>query len=219
MKVISNTAISLDGRINTVEGKFTLFGSAVDHQKMQHIRRLADAVLVGGQTFRNWPYPSISDQSDQQEPIWNVVVSRSADIPILPEFVNEPMIRKLILLDRQAQRPVFPAGIEVEIYQGSQPQAPISWMLDCLAKRGVRTLLVEAGGELLAQLVAADALDELYVTLCPLLVGGKTTPGLLGGPGFAWPALPRLTLVSSEQVGDELFLHYRVNRAAKTEKS
>lgn len=219
MKVFSNTAISLDGRINTVEGAFTLLGSSVDHQKMQHIRRLADAVLVGGQTFRNWPYPSISDKPDAEGAIWNVVVSRSADIPMRPEFVNEPSTRKLILLDRQANTPTFPAGVEVEIYQGSQPHAPISWMLDCLAKRGVQRLLVEAGGELLSQFVAADALDELYVTLCPLLIGGKTTPGLMGGAGLPWSALPRLTLISSEVVGDELFLHYRVNRAAKTEKS
>ena len=63
MKVISNTAISLDGRINTVEEQFTLLGSAVDHQKMEQIRRMADAVLVGGQTFRKWPYPSLSDQA------------------------------------------------------------------------------------------------------------------------------------------------------------
>ena len=89
MKVISNTAISLDGRINTVEEQFTLLGSAVDHQKMEQIRRMADAVLVGGQTFRKWPYPSLSDQARDDQRIWNVIVSRSADIPMLPQFVEE----------------------------------------------------------------------------------------------------------------------------------
>ena len=219
MKVISNTAISLDGRINTIEGTFTLLGTSVDHQKMQHIRRLADAVLVGGQTFRNWPYPSISDRPDDQGAIWNVVVSRSGDIPLLPDFVNEPRTRKLLLLDRQPRPPSVPAEIEVEVYQGPLPHAPISWMMECLAERGVKNLLVEAGGELLSQFVAADALDELYVTLCPVLIGGKTTPGLVGGLGFSLLQMPRLTLLSSEVVGDEIFLHYRVNREAKTAKS
>jgi 5-amino-6-(5-phosphoribosylamino)uracil reductase len=91
-------------------------------------------------------------------------------------------------------------------------------MMECLAQRGVQTLLVEAGGELLSQFLAADALDELYVTLCPVLIGGKT-PGLVGGTGFSLHALPHLTLMSSEVVGDEIFLHYRVNREAKTAKS
>ena len=96
---------------------------------------------------------------------------------------------------------------------------PVAWMLDCLRRRGVQTLLVEAGGELLVQFLAADALDELYVTLCPLVIGGRTTPGLMGGTGFSQAELRRLTLLSSEVVGSEIFLHYSVNRAMKTEKS
>lgn len=219
MKVISNTAISLDGRINTVEEQFTLLGSVVDHQKMEQIRRMADAVLVGGQTFRNWPYPSLSDQASNDHPIWNVIVSRSADIPLLPQFVGETRARKLLLLHKQTTLPSFPSSIEVEIYDGPLPVPPVAWMLDCLRQRGVQTLLVEAGGELLVQFLAADALDELYVTLCPLVIGGRTTPGLMGGTGFSQAELRRLTLLSSEVVGSEIFLHYSVNRAMKMEKS
>ena len=52
MKVVSNTAVSLDGRINTRERRFTFFGSARDHARMSRLRAEADAVLVGGATFR-----------------------------------------------------------------------------------------------------------------------------------------------------------------------
>jgi hypothetical protein len=57
VKVVSNTAVSLDGRINTRERRFTFFGSARDHARMSRLRAAADAVLVGGATFRNWPHP------------------------------------------------------------------------------------------------------------------------------------------------------------------
>ena len=44
MKVVSNTAVSLDGRINTRERRFTFFGSARDHARMSRLRSDADAV-------------------------------------------------------------------------------------------------------------------------------------------------------------------------------
>ena len=47
MKVVSNTAISLDGRINTRERRFAFFGSERDHARMSRLRAEADAVLVG----------------------------------------------------------------------------------------------------------------------------------------------------------------------------
>jgi riboflavin biosynthesis pyrimidine reductase len=79
VKVVSNTATSLDGRINTRERRFTFFGSARDHARMSRLRSEADAVLVGGATFRNWPHPSLPDDADRgalRAPLWNVVVTR-----------------------------------------------------------------------------------------------------------------------------------------------
>jgi len=48
VKVVSNTAVALDGRINTRERRFTFLGSARDHARMSALRATADAVLVGG---------------------------------------------------------------------------------------------------------------------------------------------------------------------------
>jgi dihydroneopterin aldolase len=100
MRVVSNTAISLDGRINTRERRFTFFGSPRDHARMSLLRSEADAVLVGGATFRNWPHPSLPDDGDRarlQGRPWNVVVTRTLDVPLRPEFLAEPAIRPLFL--------------------------------------------------------------------------------------------------------------------------
>ena len=61
MRIFSNTAISLDGRINTREGVFTTLGSDFDLRRMSELRYQADAVLVGGATFRNWPHPALPE--------------------------------------------------------------------------------------------------------------------------------------------------------------
>lgn len=212
MRVVSNTAISLDGRINTREQRFVQLGSAADHKRMSLLRSQADAVLVGGSTFRNWPHPSLPEGEHltaRPAPLWNVVVSRTLQVPLSAEFLAEPRIRPLFLSRAGAVPPGFAA--EVEVYDGPEGSLPVPFMLAALARRGVQTLLVEAGGDLLFQFLAADALDELYVTLCPLVIGGAA-PSLADGAGFALAELRRLQLRSAEVVGSEIFLHYAVRR-------
>ena len=213
MKVVSNTAISLDGRINTRERRFAFFGSARDHARMSMLRAGADAVLVGGATFRNWPHPALPDAADRSSlrgRPWNVVVTGRLDVPLETDFVDEPAIRPLFLTDATSLHDGFP--LEAEGWQGAPGERmPVAWMLEQIARRGVERLLVEAGGELLFQFLAADALDEMHLTLCPLLVGGAA-PGLVGGAGFDFADLRRMRLLAAEPEGDEIFLHYAAVR-------
>jgi len=208
VKVVSNTAVSLDGRINTRERRFTFFGSARDHARMSRLRAEADAVLVGGATFRNWPHAALPDAPDRpllKARPWNVVVSRSLDVPLAPSFLEEPGIRPLFVTRADAVKPGFAAPVEAWPGEGDPP---VAWILERLAARGVEMLLVEAGGDLLFQFLAADAIDEMHVTLCPIVVGGDA-PTLADGVGFDRDDVRRLTLVSTEIEGDEVFLHYR----------
>lgn len=218
MKVFSNTAVSLDGRINTRGGGFPVLGTARDHARMSRLRSQADAVLVGGATFRNWPHPALPDAADRaslgaRRP-WTVVVSRTLNVPVTPAFLAEPGFRPLFLTRRAA----IPAGFaaEVEGYDGED--LPVPWMLERLRERGVERLLVEAGGDLLFQFLAADAIDEMNVTLCPLVIGGDT-PSLADGIGFALPDVRRLQLLASEVEGDEIFLRYAVRRGASAARN
>lgn len=217
MRVVSNTAVSLDGRINTRERRFTFFGSARDHARMSRLRSEADAVLVGGATFRNWPHPALPDEADRgrlRSRPWNVVVTRTMALPLGPEFLAAPGIRPLFLTRAGS----VPAGFAAEVESWPGPgDLPVPWIVERLAERGVEQLLVEAGGDLLFQFLAADLLDELHVTLCPLVVGGPA-PSLADGPGFDLDRVRRLELLSAEVEGDEVFLRYRPRRGANFER-
>jgi riboflavin biosynthesis pyrimidine reductase len=212
MKVVSNTAISLDGRINTRERRFAFFGSAVDHARMSRLRAGADAVLVGGATFRNWPHASLPDEQDRgrlRGRPWNIVVSRTLGVPLTPEFLGEAAIRPLFLT-RAASLEGKAFAAEAEGWAG-EGDLPVAWMLEQIARRGVERLLVEAGGDLLFQFLAADAIDEMHLTLCPLVVGGPA-PSLADGRGFDFADARRMRLLSAEPEGNEVFLHYEAIR-------
>jgi 5-amino-6-(5-phosphoribosylamino)uracil reductase len=97
------------------------------------------------------------------------------------------------------------AGIEVR-------EVPdLSRVLDVLAQeQGVKRVLAEGGGELNAALFSEELVDELELTLCPIVIGGASAPTLVDGAGFAADELRRATLVSSETMSTgELFLRYR----------
>ena len=62
----------------------------------------------------------------------------------------------------------------------------------------------------LFQLLAAERLDEMYVTHCPWIIGGVGAPSLCDGAGFDAKSMRRLELLDMHASGSELFLHYRV---------
>lgn len=211
MWVISNTAISLDGRIQTGDERPPVLGSRRDLRRMREIRAQVDAVLVGGATFRRWPIPALPDDealAQRVQPYWNIVVTRRAEIVPRPSYLAEQRIRKLVLTTPAHQ--TLDIEAEIEVYPG--PDIDVHWILDTLARRGIRRLLIEAGGDLLAQFAAAGALDELYVTICPLLIGGKNNASLVDGPGFLAHKMPRLKLHTVDRCEDELYLHYFVQK-------
>lgn len=74
----------------------------------------------------------------------------------------------------------------------------------------IQKLLVMGGGELVASLLAENLIDELYLTICPLLIGGQTAPTPVSGRGFTLPNTPQLKLQSTKTKGNEVFLHYTV---------
>lgn len=208
MRVISNTAISLDGKITTPRHEAVTLGSPRDRRLMGEIRNQADAVLVGGNTFRNLPDPLVP-ASKTEKKLWNVIVTRSLHLEFTPAFLNEERIRPLVL----TSRPDIPSDFPVETAVCGGPLTP-AWIISELEGRGVKTLLLEAGGELIYRFLEAGFVDEMYVTLCPKLIGGRDTPSLVGGAGFDAGHIKELSPMEHRVVGDEIFLHYRVKRAA-----
>ncbi|MEG5057278.1 dihydrofolate reductase family protein [Microcoleus sp. A2-C5] len=79
-----------------------------------------------------------------------------------------------------------------------------------LASLGIKRLAILGGGKLVASVVAAGLVDELWLTVCPLILGGVDAPTPVEGKGFLADVAPKLELLAVKQVGQEVFLHYRV---------
>jgi diaminohydroxyphosphoribosylaminopyrimidine deaminase/5-amino-6-(5-phosphoribosylamino)uracil reductase len=87
------------------------------------------------------------------------------------------------------------------------PEVEPAAVLADLHQQGVRSVLVEGGGEVHASFVAAGLYDRVMVDCAPLLIGGRAAPGPLGGAGFRELAgAARLERFEARQRGNDLIL-------------
>ena len=212
MRVFSNTATSLDGRIGTVLHDHVAIGSVEDRRMMSVLRAQADAVLVGGRTFRNWPLPLVPDAAVVPPERWfhprpvTAVLTRAGVLDARSDRWPDPRSSLLVLGGPALDAPAHAARFGAEVETTDAPD--IGWALDRLAARGCKSVLIEAGGDLIFQAIAQDRLTEVFLTLCPWVIGGVGAPSLADGAGFRADTMRRFCLVSFRREQDELFLHY-----------
>lgn len=215
--VYSNTATSIDGKINTVAQDRLALGSHEDKRVMHLLRAQADAILVGGNTFRRWGLPLVEDPRlvpeapPRRRPVINTVLTRRGILDMDRRRFPDPRVELLVLGGPQLDAAAHQRDLGAAVLRRDAPD--VAWALSVLAARGCRRVLVEGGGDLIAQLLEAGLLDEIFLTLCPLVVGGVRAPTAVDGPGFPGAALPRLKLLDLRRVEDELFLRYAVTRS------
>jgi 5-amino-6-(5-phosphoribosylamino)uracil reductase len=220
--VLVNFASSLDGKINPApglrHGVFMMSRHREDFRRMLALRARGDAILIGASNLRA-DNPDLAIPADERaarrargapEPMRVVVTARGAGIsPDMrmfdPARGGPPIVVHGAGMPAETRARLAPVAELVEL--GAESVA-VPDLLAHLAGRGVGTLVCEGGGDLCAQLFAARAVDELYLTLVPRILGGARAPTLVGGAGFAPDAIPDGKLASLEQSGDELFLRY-----------
>ena len=213
MRVIACLATTLDGKIASAHNLRERFGSAADLTHLLTVRNQADAILCGGETFRQ--HMGLRKGNAQNRPPMQVVLTRRFDLP--PEAglfqksgQYDPPVPILIVSPEEAPLEVkqrYPAHVE---WLTAGSGNPVPELLAVLRKKGIQTLSVEGGGHIVNLFLQAGAIDEFYLTLCPLFLGGQQDSALVSGPGFTIAQAPRTEVISSEWQGQELYLHLKV---------
>lgn len=220
-RVALNAAITLDGKIAAADRlKFDL-SSHEDRMRMGVLRDQAGVVIVGAGTLRSEdPPPFVRGQNhtpgtDRPAFTW-VILTRSLDVPVQSKVVSSEEVRTIVVAPSRASNPgkETALGRRAEIWHLGDSEIDLSALLGRLSECGYRRVLVEGGGEVNFSFLSAGLVDELHVTLCPYVLGGKTAPTLAGGAGFGAAVPLELELVKMERVGDELFLQYHCHRRA-----
>jgi riboflavin biosynthesis pyrimidine reductase len=107
-----------------------------------------------------------------------------------------------------------------DLYLHLAPKVNLRAMLLTLQEDyAVRRVVCEGGGTLLRALLEDDLVDELHVTFCPRVFGGRKAPTLTGAAGDFLPHSAFLRLIDFEPINGELFTRWRVDRTQKPSRS
>jgi len=209
-------AMSADGKIADRDRTAARFSSATDLMHLETQVAQADAVLFGAGTLRAYGTclsvrnAELIDQRRQRQqpdqPI-QIVCSRSGQLDPNWRFFRQAVPRWLLTTEATAQTWQGFEGFDRVLSRPST--ATWTEMLTSLSEWGLLRVAVLGGGSLVADLVAEAAIDDLYLTVCPLLLGGRTAPTPVDGPGLPIAAALELSLVSAKPIENEVFLHYR----------
>jgi 2,5-diamino-6-(ribosylamino)-4(3H)-pyrimidinone 5'-phosphate reductase len=85
--------------------------------------------------------------------------------------------------------------------------------MDALGTMGIQRIMVEGGGQLIAGLIRAGLVDEIYTFIGNLIIGGSNAPTLVDGEGFVKEEeFPRLTLIETQRIESGILLHWKVEQ-------
>jgi riboflavin biosynthesis pyrimidine reductase len=191
--VRANMVASLDGAA-ALDGRAGGLSGEADEQVFAMLRAIADVILVGAGTARAERYGPVRPESEGLRWSWLrdgrtpsapvAVVTRALDLDLAsPLLAGAPPHARTIVITTEAapaERRDAAAGT-AEVIVAGEAMVDMKAALDALAGRGHQRVLCEGGPHLLAQLTGEDLLDELCLTLSPLLAGPGADRIVTGG--------------------------------------
>ncbi|MDM9584741.1 MULTISPECIES: RibD family protein [unclassified Nostoc] len=233
-------AMSADGKISDFKRSPARFGSKVDKAHLEKQIAASDAVLFGAGTLDAYGTtltvtdPTLVQLRAQggkpQQPV-HIVITNSANLNPEIHFFKQPVRRWLLTTTAgefswkerlQTLHSTLGIGVQeypsefekILVFETPTLEIDIPAALKYLATLHITRLAILGGGELVASLLELDLIDELWLTVCPLILGGNTAPTPVEGKGFLPDLAPKLQLIEVHTVEQEVFLHYRLQRPA-----
>ncbi|MEV6768697.1 pyrimidine reductase family protein [Nocardia sp. NPDC051030] len=183
-----NFVSSIDGAVS-VDGRSGGLGTPADKLVFRILRDLADVVVVGAGTARTENYGAAHTDSTLRTRLWHhgfggdpdgappriAVVSAGAALDPASKLFTDTGARPIIITTAAApaenKAGLIDAGAEV-IEAGDATVTPAQ-LRDTLEKLHLRRVLCEGGPALFGDLITAQAVDELCLTISPMLVAGS----------------------------------------------
>ena len=219
--VAATFAMTVDGKITTRTFSPVDFTSREDKAHLHRHRSLGDAVLIGHSTLRRdnvrlgLPGTELREQriARGQAPFpMRVIVSNEGRIdPALKIFQSD--ISPILIFSTTQMPQKFQNALskKATLHLSKARNVDLTAMLKQLRRDyKVRFVACEGGAELFRSLLERDLVDQLNLTIAPLLFGGANAPTLTGLKKEFLPASVHCSLKEMRTVGDECFLTYRI---------
>lgn len=209
--VVVNMVSTADGQ-GRIGGDTSDLGDTADAALFATLRERVDCVMAGVRTIGVEQYNAPARTAEVQQrradsgladrPIVTTV-TRSGQLPLTAPLFADPGLR--VVAFTGAEVDLTGVAAQVELVDETEPAAMLRVLRE---KYGVRSLLLEGGPHINTPFFAGELIDELFLTLAPLLTGSEGPFPIIAG---ALPEKQQLHLISALAGNEHLFLRYRVD--------
>ena len=226
--VTAKWAMTLDGRIATRTGHARWVTGPTARREVHRLRDRVDGIMVGvGTVLADDPLlttrlPDEEAGSGSPHHPLRIVLDSAGRTPpdarlLAPDTPGRTVIACTAATPAACRAAWRERGADVLVVPGDGPRIDLQWLLAALGTRGLNTLLVEGGGEVLASCFAAGLVDRALAFVAPKLIGGRAAPGPLGGLGVATlNAAYRLRNTVVRHIDDDILICGEIDRERLT---
>jgi riboflavin biosynthesis pyrimidine reductase/predicted DsbA family dithiol-disulfide isomerase len=196
-----NMVTTIDGKIITGDRGEPVgdLGTKTDHFLMHRLEAKADAILNGATSLR------ATGNDWNPKTTKRIVVTNSGNLPWESQFLTQG--EPYVLTSEAASFQV--PNDKVKVIRAGAKEIDWNLAFKLLKEEGIEVLNVLGGSEINAQLLKAELIDELFLTLAPKIKLGEDIPTYADGVALPREAVQSYQLVSCQPIGNEVFLRYK----------
>ena len=219
--VVINIAMSADGKISTRERRQVKISGAQDFTRVDRLKAGCDAIMVGiGTVLADDPSLTVKSEECRQyrkKQGWDdhplrIVVDSSGKTPPDASILHKGEGKRVVAVSERADATkISLLEKKATIIVAGKDEVDLAVLMDELGSMGVHRLMVEGGGTLIAGLMKAGLVNEIYTYIGNIIIGGKDAPTIADGEGFIKEsAFIRLTLLEADRIDNGILLHWKV---------
>ena len=207
-------AQSLDGKIATKTGESRWITGEAARSFSHVLRAGSDAILVGVNTVLK-DDPLLSTRSRKSRSPVKVILDSRLRTPLTAKIFSKDSPGKVLLaVTKKAQAhqwKKFEGKAEIILVREKNGKTALRELFYTLAKMGIVRVLIEGGGEVIADAFAEDLVREAYFFIAPKIIGGREAVPSVGGKGIArLQDAVRLKNSEIRKIGGDFLIHAKV---------
>lgn len=222
--VFINSAMSADGKISSRDRRQIKISGKEDLNRVEELRASSDAIMVGvGTVLADDPGLRIKSRLLQEkrkdmglagEPL-RIVADSNARTPTNAKILGPGCM--IAVSNSAPEERLEGLGSDCEIIKCGSEMVDLSELMEELYNRGMRRLMVEGGARLNWSLIELGLVDEIYVFIGGMIIGGEKAPSLVDGSGFQ-NSFPRLSLQSVQRLDEGILLQWSFEHNRKVQQ-
>ena len=211
--IILSAAMSIDGKIASKTGDSELSDDE-DWREVHKLRAQVDAIMVGKGTILK-DNPKLHIKFHEHSGYYRIVIDSKLSIPLDSNIISfQPETYPTIICATENvpfdQIKKYEENEIKVILAGKGDKVDLRKLMPLLKNLDINTILLEGGGNLNWSFIHNDLVDEIRLTVAPLIIGGKKATSLVEGRGFdKMKDAPRFKLLEVNQRNNYVVLTYK----------